>query len=100
MVNNQELSIIVLGERGKGGRVRTEPSDPKRTKGYFRCRISIDRSSHPTSLMRRAGCHTSLGFPGRCQLLLHTIRCAPCRVFSWLMRALLNGKFAHVSQKT
>ena len=30
---------------------------------------------------RLAGCHTSVGtFPGRCQLLLHSIRCGPCRV--------------------
>ena len=52
-------SIIILGERGTRGRVRAEPSDPKRTKGYFRCRVFIDRSTHPHSFIRRAGCPQS-----------------------------------------
>ena len=62
-----------LRERRKRGRVRAEPPDPKRTKGSFRRMVSIDRSTHPPPFIRRAGCHTSLAFPGRCQLLLHTI---------------------------
>ena len=40
----------------------------------FRCRVPIDRSTHPPSFMRRAGCHTSFGFPGG------AIRCDPCGV--------------------
>ena len=55
-------------ERRKRGRERAEPSNPKRTKGSFRCRVSIDIFTHPHSFIRRAG------FPGRCQLLLHTIK--------------------------
>ena len=41
---------------------RSEPSDPKRTKGYFRCRVSIDGSTHPPPFIMRAGCHNSLEF--------------------------------------
>ena len=52
--------------------------------GYLRCRVSIDRSSHPHSFIRRAGCYNSLEFPGRCWLLLHTIRCAPCKAQSFV----------------
>ena len=55
------------------GRKREEPSYPKRTKGSFRCMVSIDRSTHPHFFIRRAGCHAGVGFPGRCQLLLHTV---------------------------
>ena len=51
-----EESIIILGERRKKGRVRAEPSDPKRTKGYFRCGVSIDRFTNPSSFIRQAGC--------------------------------------------
>ena len=49
--------MTILGERKKRGRVRAEPSDPKRTKGYFRCRVlvSIDRSSHPPSFLGEQG---------------------------------------------
>ena len=39
----------------------------------FRCMVSTDRFTHPPSFIRQAGCHTCLRFPGRCQLLLHTI---------------------------
>ena len=42
---------------------KSTASDPKRTNGYFRCRVSIDRSTHPASFIRWEGCHTSLGFP-------------------------------------
>ena len=48
--------------------LRAGPSDPKRTEGKFRCRVSIDRSTHPPSFIRPAGCHTSLWFPGRCHV--------------------------------
>ena len=44
--------MIILGERRKRGRVRAEPSDAKRRKGYSRCRVSIDISTHPTSFIR------------------------------------------------
>ena len=47
----------------KRWRVRAELSDPKRTKGSFRCMVSIDRFTHTPFFIRRAGCHTSLGFP-------------------------------------
>ena len=57
VVEEQIQNIIILGEKRKRGRVRAEPSDPKRTKGYFRCRVSIDRSTHPPPFIRRAGCH-------------------------------------------
>ena len=60
-------------ERGKSGRERAEPSYPKRTKGSFRCMVSIDRNTHPHFFIRRAGCHAGVGFPRRCQLLLHTV---------------------------
>ena len=60
-------------ERRKSGRERAEPSYPKRTKGSFRCMLSTDRSTHPHFFIRRAGCHAGVGFPGRCQLLLHTV---------------------------
>ena len=33
--------------------------------------VSTDKSTHPSSFIKPAGCHTSLGFPGRCLLLLH-----------------------------
>ena len=61
------------GERRKRGRERAESSNPKRTKGSFRCMVSIDRSPHPHSFIRRAGCHARLEFPGRCQPPLHPI---------------------------
>ena len=61
------------GERRKRGRERAELSNPKRTKGSFRCMVSIDRSPHPHSFIRRAGCHARLEFPGRCQPPLHPI---------------------------
>ena len=66
---NSPLSLLknndrILGERSKRGKVRAESSDPKRTKRSFRCRVSIDRSTHPHSFIWRAGCHTSFGFPG------------------------------------
>ena len=32
-------------------RVRSEPSDPKRSKGSFKCMVSIDRSTHPPSFI-------------------------------------------------
>ena len=35
--------------------------------------VSVDGSTHPNSFIRRAGCHTILGFLMRCRLLLHTI---------------------------
>ena len=44
-------------ERRKSGREREEPSNPKRTKGSFRCKVFIDRSKHPNSFIRRAGTH-------------------------------------------
>ena len=75
IVDEQWQSIIILGGRKKDGEL-----GQKRTKGYFRCRGSIDRSTHPPFFIRRAGCHASLEFPGSCQLILHTIRCAPCGV--------------------
>ena len=52
-------------ERRKSGRERAE--------GSFRCMVSIDRNTHPHIFIRRAGCHTGVGFLGRCQLLLHTV---------------------------
>ena len=61
--------LPLLKNNEKGRKQRAEPLDPKRTKGSFKCRVSIDRSTYPPSFIRRA----SLGFPGRCQLLLHTI---------------------------
>ena len=60
-------------ERRKSGREKTELSNLKRTKGSFRCMVSIDRSAHPHYSIRCAGCHASVGFPWSCQLLLHTI---------------------------
>ena len=86
--------LATLDERRKRGWVRAEPSDPKRTKGYFICMVSIDRYSHPTTFIRRAGCHTSLGFPGRCQHLLHTIEQAPCGV-QFRVSILLSANYYH-----
>ena len=60
-------------ERRKSGRERAERSYPKRTTGSFRCMVSLDRNTHPHFFIRRAGCHAGEGFPGRCQLLLHTV---------------------------
>ena len=79
-----------IGERRKRGRVRAEPSDAKRTKGYFRCMVSIDRYTQPPSFISRAGCHTSIGFHGNCELLLHTMRCAPCGVVNEWRSELRN----------
>ena len=73
IVEEQWQIILFLCERRKRGSERPEPSNPKRTKGSFRCMVSIVRSTHLPSFIRRAGCCTSLGFPGRRQLLLHTI---------------------------
>ena len=54
------------------GRIRAEHSDPMGIKVYFRCRVSIDRSTpHPPSV-KRAGCPTCFGF------ILHIIRCGFC----------------------
>ena len=41
--------------------------------GSFICMVSTDNSTHPLSFIRRAGCYSSLGFPERCKLLVHTI---------------------------
>ena len=49
--------------------------------GSFRYMVSTDRSTDPLYFIRRAGCHTSKGFPGRCQLLLQIIELAS---FSWI----------------
>ena len=57
----------------KRGRERAEPSNPERTKGSLSCMVSIERSTHPHSFIRRAGCQSSSGFPRRFKLLLHTI---------------------------
>ena len=57
-------------DRRKRGGQRAYLSNPKRTIRFFRCMVSIDRSTHPHSFIRRGGCHASLGFPGRCQLLV------------------------------
>ena len=73
IVEEQWQIILFLCERRKRGSERPEPSNPKRTKGSFRCMVSIVRSTHLPSFIRRTGCCTSLGFPGRRQLLLHTI---------------------------
>ena len=83
-------------ERRKGGRERAEPSNPERTKGSFRCMVSIDRSTHPHSFIRQAGCHASIGFPGRCHLLLHTIHQAK-RVcpFSWRYSRSVSAKIPY-----
>ena len=54
-------------------REKADPSNPKRINGSFTCMVSTDRSTHPPAFVRRAGCHTSLGCPRRCQLLLDTI---------------------------
>ena len=43
MLKNKWQSIIIWSERRKRGRVRAEPSDPKRTMGSFRCRVRIHR---------------------------------------------------------
>ena len=59
----------IFCERRLRGRVRAEPSNPRRTKAYFRFTVSIDRSTHPPSFIRRARCHTNLGFPVRCKLI-------------------------------
>ena len=61
----------MLDERRKRGRVSAEPSDPQRTRRYFRSMVSIDKSIHLTCFIRRAGCHTNWRFPRRCQILLH-----------------------------
>ena len=53
--------ILIVGERRKRGRIRTEP--PKRTKGSLRCMVSTDRSTHLPSFRRRAGCHTRQELP-------------------------------------
>ena len=74
---SKKWSFAIVGVKGA---FIAEPSDPKRTSRYFRRRVSLDRSTHPPSFIRRAGCHTGLGFPGRCQLVLHTIKCVPCGV--------------------
>ena len=54
----------------KRGRERAEPSNAKRTKEYFRCMVSIDRSTH---FYKASRVPHQLRVPGRCQLLLHTI---------------------------
>ena len=56
IVEEHRQRMISIGERREKGRVRAEPSDPKRTKGYFRCRVTIDRSTHPPSFIRLTGC--------------------------------------------
>ena len=48
-------------------RVGTEPSEQKRTKGSFRCIVSIDLNTYAPYFIGRAG------FPRICQDLLHTI---------------------------
>ena len=73
IVEESWQSVIILSERIKRIRVRAEFSGPKRTKGSFRSMVSIDRSTQPHSFIGRTGYHTSLGFPGRCQLRFHTI---------------------------
>ena len=77
------------------GRIRPDPSDPEMTKGSFRCMVSIDRSTYPPSFIRQAGCHTSLGFPRRCQPLLHTIEQANsfrvCHLQGRFMRDFICG---------
>ena len=69
IVEEQWQSVIIVDERIKRGRVRAEPSDPKRTKGPFRCMELTNRSIHPPSFVRREGCHTSLGFNCRSTLM-------------------------------
>ena len=56
--------MIILDEIRKRVRVISEPSDPKRTKGSFRCMVSIDRSKHPPSFIRQAWCPPAQGSPG------------------------------------
>ena len=65
--------VLILGEIRKRRRETAEPSNSQRARGSFRCIISTNRSTHPPSFIWRAGCHTSLGFHGRYQLLLQTI---------------------------
>ena len=42
IVEEQWQNILIKSERRRRGRIRAEPSNPKRTKGYFRCRVSIE----------------------------------------------------------
>ena len=67
-----------------------------RTKGCFRCRVSIDRSTHPLSFIRQAGWPTSFGFSGRCKFLFHTIGCAPYGVSNippFIFHAVINAHY-------
>ena len=59
---------------------KSRASRSKEDQGIFRCRVTIHRSTHPHSFINQPVCYTSLGFPGRCQLLLYTIRWGPCIV--------------------
>ena len=59
IVEEQWQSILILGKIRQRGRERAEPSNPKRTKGSLGCMISTDRSTHPPSFIRQAGCHAT-----------------------------------------
>ena len=66
--------LLLSGEIRKGEKVRDEPSHQKGIKGYLRCMVSANRSTHPLSFIWRAGYHTNLGYTRRCQLLLQAVR--------------------------
>ena len=69
-------------------REREEPSNPERTKGSLRCMVSMDRSTHPYSFIRRAGCQSSSGFPGGasfyCTQLIKQWRVGPLQGFFFM----------------
>ena len=55
------------------GRLEQSLNIQRGPRDFLDLSVSIDRSTHPHSFRRQAGCHASVGFPGRCQLLLHSI---------------------------
>ena len=65
IVEEHNISIKILGERRIRGRIWAEHSDPKRTTGSFRCMVSTERFTQPTSFIRQTLFHISLGFHGR-----------------------------------
>ena len=80
IVEAQCQSLIIQGERRKRGRVRTDLY-------IYAVMQGINRQIHTSpSFIRRAGCHTSLGFSGMCQLLMHTM----CPLRDFIMKKTLR----------
>ena len=65
-------------ERRKSGREREEPSYPKRTKGSFRCMVSIDRSTHPHFIYKASRVPLWRRVPWEVPSPIAHGRCVPC----------------------